>query len=812
MNRGAIARRLTRPFVFQLAAAAVLSAAVVLAPLGASASAASHLPPAHQVTITRDRAGIPHIRAANFGALGYGEGYAFAQDNLCTLADDIVTVNGQRSRYFGPNGLSVNYSAGASDSNLSSDLFWGYVKSSGLIQRELSAPPPAGPVPEVRALYSGFAGGYNAYLRSGKLRDPRCKGKPWVRPITLSDLFLRGEQIVTEASSAQFITSLATTFPPAVTPVARAAANQPLDLSALKAKLGDVADSTQGSNGIGLGAKDTRSGHGIVLANPHFPWRGTERFWMTQLTIPGRYDVEGGTLEGFPLVGIGFNGHLAWTHTVSTSRRFVLYKLKLVPGDPFSYDLDGKPTKMGRVTVRVSAGSRVVSHTFFTTHWGLVVNVPAAQYAWTASTAYALDDAVAEAGPRAANQYLRMGQSSTVQGLFGVEAKYLAIPTFNTIAADDRGNAYYGDVGATPNVNQAKLADCLPAGLPTIVFNQARVVTLDGSRAACAPGNDPGTPVKGIFNASHLPHLFRRDYVENSNDSFWLANPTAPLTGFSPIIGLTGVEQGLRTRLGNEMIAERVAGTDHLGAPKFTIATLQAMWQSDRSKLAELVLKPLLATCLAHPSAVASNGQTVDLTAACQALKAYNGTGGLTANGGWLFSEWNLHYTASGFWADSFDPAQPLTTPSQLNTANPATLSSLADAVLALKAHGISVDASYGDVQHATRGRARIPIPGCDSGCFNAIYAADGLSTSPSTQAPYGEVYTGSSLVMTTELNPGGPRSQGILTYSQATDPTSPWFANMTRLYSAKRWVKLAYTPSELRRGHPLPTIVLRAP
>ena len=54
----------------------------------------------------------------------------------------------------------------------------------------------------------------------------------------------------------------------------------------------------------------------MVLANPHFPWRGTERFWMAQLDVPGQYDVEGGTLMGFPLVGIGFNRNIAWTHTV----------------------------------------------------------------------------------------------------------------------------------------------------------------------------------------------------------------------------------------------------------------------------------------------------------------------------------------------------------------------------------------------------------------------------------------------------------------------------------------------------------------
>ncbi len=790
-------------------AALSTSLLAALAAVASSRQASTSLS-ANQVSITRDRAGIPHIVASNFRALGYGEGYAFAQDNLCTLAEQFVTVNGQRSQFFGPTGEAVNYSAGAHSTNLDSDFYWLSVKASGIVQRELAAPPPNGLLPDVRAVYTGYVQGYNAYLRSGRLRDPRCKGKPWVRPITLTDMFLRGVQIGTEGSAQQFISGFAAANPP--TTARDALAGQPhtrLDLTALKARFAAAGDSTEGSNAIGLGAQDTRSGHGMLLSNPHFPWRGTERFWMAQLTVPGSYDVEGGTLEGFPLVGIGFNRHLAWTHTVSTSRRFVLYQLKLVPGDPLSYYVDGRPVKMGRITVADSFGSSVAAHTFYTTRWGLVVNVPQAGYAWTSSTAYALYDAVADAGPRAANEFLRMGEASTVQGLLAAEAKFLAIPTFNTIAADDHGNAYYGDVGATPNVSQAEITSCLPSGAPALVFSAARVLTLDGSRSTCAPASDPGTPARGIFNINHLPHVIRRDYVENSNDSYWLAHPSSPLTGFSPIIGLTGTQQGLRTRLGNEMIAERLAGTDHLGPAKFTIATLQAMWQSDRSKLAELVLHSLVAACRAQPSAVASNGQSVDLTAACNALAGYNGTGALTATGGWLFSQWDQLFTGSGFWADSFDASKPLSTPSQLNTANPETLKALADAVLDLKAHGLAPDASYGQVQHATRGRLRIPIHGCDTGCFNAIYASSGLSTDPTTQAPYGEIYTGSSLVMTTALDPGGPTSQGILTYSQATDPTSPWFKNMTEMYSHKQWVTLAFTPAQLQRSNPLPALIL---
>ena len=343
-------------------------------------------------------------------------------------------------------------------------------------------------------------------------------------------------------------------------------------------------------------------------------------------------------------------------------------------------------------------------------------------------------------------------------------------------------------------------------------------MTLDGERGSCAPANVAGTPQKGIFSAAQLPHLFRRDYVENSNDSFWLANPLHPLTAFSPIIGLTGTEQSLRTRSANAMIGARVSGTDGLGPPKFTISTLQRMWEGDRSELASLVLKELVADCRAHPSQVASNRQMVDLTAACSALAGYKGTGKLNDKGGWLFSVWAALDTDNNFWASPFNPSHPLTTPFGLNTTATATpLKWLADAVQNLQANHVPINASYGQVQHAPQSR-NIPIPGCagdgpNTGCFNAIYSPDGtaLTAGPVNGGPYGQVNDGSSLVLTTQLNPSGPVSQGILTYSQATDPTSRWHSNMTKLYSRGKWVKLAYTPAQLRHERHERPLVLRA-
>ena len=54
----------------------------------------------YEVEIVRTKYGIPHVTAADYGGLGYGYTYAFAQDNVCLIADKIVTVTGERSRHF----------------------------------------------------------------------------------------------------------------------------------------------------------------------------------------------------------------------------------------------------------------------------------------------------------------------------------------------------------------------------------------------------------------------------------------------------------------------------------------------------------------------------------------------------------------------------------------------------------------------------------------------------------------------------------------------------------------------------------------
>ena len=59
-------------------------------------------------------------------------------------------------------------------------------------------------------------------------------------------------------------------------------------------------------------------------------------------------------------------------------------------------------------------------------------------------------------------------------------------------------------------------------------------------------------------------------------------------------------------------------------------------------------------------------------------------------------------------------------------------------------------------------------------------------------------------------LTGGCPRARTIVTYSQSTDPTSPHFADQTRMYSAKQWVRMAFCESDIQAEPGIQTQVLR--
>lgn len=749
--------------------------------------------------IVRTQYGIPHITAPDYAGLGYGQGYAFAQDNLCLQADKVVSVNGERSKYFGPTGTTVT--AFADTPNLTNDIFIKAVIDGPALMagfRQTSK--------DYQALIRGYVAGYNRYLRDTppNARPAACRDGAWVRPITVEDMLRLTEERMIQGSASAFLVPIVSAKPPAPGPAPKAVAARDPPAMTLGAML-DTATSGLGSNGWAFGRDVTANGSGLLLGNPHFPWETTNRFYEAHLTIPGRFDAMGVASGGGAGLSIGFNKDVAWTHTVSTDRHFTLFELTLDPADPTVYLVDGKPLRMTSrmVTVEV-AGAPPETRTLYSTIYGPIVASPPTP--WTATRAYALRDAN-RLNMRAGDTWLRIASAHSVGEIKQVIDASLGIPWVNTIAADRKGDALYADVTATPNVSAELLKTCAPPGGSGPLMAANRFFALDGSRSACNWPVAKGTPSPGLMPAAVMPAVTRTDYVANSNDSFWLANPKAVFAEQSPIVGPTRYPQGLRTRAGIMEIEARLAGSDGLEGTKVDPAKIKAMLYANRNLAAELYLDDALKVCGQGATGVTGSGVKVDLAEACRVLKAWDRRTNADSVGALLFLEFSRKAERiKDVWAIPFDPADPVHTPRGLNTSGETgakVAEALAEAVELMRTQKLPLDAPYGAIHFAVRGERRIPVHGGDSS--NGVLNAQQSRFVPA-QGGY-VPYHGSSYIQIVTFDARGPVVDAILTYSQSTDPASPYYADQTLLHVQKGWKTLPFHKADVAKDAIGPTL-----
>lgn len=749
------------------------------------------------VQIQRTAHGVAHIEAPDHEALAYGVAYAHAQDNVCQTANHLVTVRGERSRFFGP--AARGELARRMLPNAQIDVFIRAHMDDTRLQQALHAASPA-----AQALARGYVAGYNRYLRDHATQLPKaCAGQPWVRPMTLADYLRLTEQTMVQAGVGALADAVVAATPPV--PGSVQAPVPALEDAVAALDEHELREPSIGSNGWAFGKDGTRNGRGALLGNPHFPWRGVNRFWQMHLTIPGELDVMGAATGHGAVVNIGFNKDFAWTHTVSTGRRFTLHELSLVPGRPTHYLVDGQPEAMQARSVRYEAlvDGRLEprEHTVWITRHGPVLVIPKAGLTWTERSAYAIRDANT-GNHRSADAWLGLGKARNVQDARAALAT-LGIPWVNTIAADREGRALYADASVVPDVDAALLQRCTASPRAAALFAAAALPVLDGSRSECGWRLDATSPVPGLTPLERLPLLVRDDWVQNSNDSYWLSNPAAPITGISPMVGAAGTPLRPRTRAALTEIPAMLAAA----GGKIDAAGLRDQLFRNRNHMGQLVIDEVLAAC---PQAPAGHVQQ-----ACAALRGWDRHSNPESKGAHLFREfWRGAHRLPGLWRVPFDAADPVSTPRGLNFADASVRAglwaALDKAASASTAHGIALDAPLAAVQADTTPQGRAAIHGGDEfeGVLNKIEAkaTNGLS------AGGYDIDYGTSYVQSVEFDDRGPVAHALLVYGQSSQPGSAHDRDQLMLYARKQWPRLPFHSDEVARERVGPVLKLQIP
>ncbi|MDR6451437.1 penicillin acylase family protein [Variovorax paradoxus] len=784
-------------------------------------------PPAdstYKAEIRRTAMGVPHIKADTWSGAGYGYGYAQAEDNLCTMADSFLTYRGERSQYLGGEAQLVAGSTIGRPKNIDSDFFHRHVISADVLEKMIAAQPD-----NLKQLVEGFAAGYNRYVRelkAGGAAHEACRNEPWVKPVTAEDIYRRMYAANLAGGYSNFLPNIANAIAPAPAASTKTAARGRLDKGALQlARAGMRMPGLQvgghegvGSNMIGFGTAATGDASPLLFGNPHWYWRGPDRFYQAQLTIPGQLNISGTSFLGIPVILIGFNDNIAWSHTVSTARRFGFFELKLVAGDPTRYMRDGSAVKMQalEITVKVkqSDGSVApVTRTLYKSEYGPMVNLAPlnAALAWSQTTAFAIRDINGE-NYRTFRNWLRWNQAKSLDEFIAIQREESAIPWVNTVAVG-RGapKAWYADIGAIPNVSPTQVASCTTPLGAAIGASLPRVPVFDGSKSECDWQTDADSAQRGAIGPARMPSLMRDDYVANMNDSYWLANPKAPMSGYPAIMGPAGTEPvTFRTRLGNLLAQGRIDGGDAYGAKGATADTVKRMVLDSRVLTAELFKDQALAmvcatptiNVAADPQGGAAIGRDVDTGPACAALQAWDNTGTSGARGAHIWDEfWNRAslQSAATLYSVPFSASDPIHTPRDLKPGAQAALQQAFGAAIArVEASGFALDAKRGDYLFATRGGQKIPLYG---GCGGPGYFTIACSENRLDKGGYtmdGNP-NGNSYMQIVRFPEGGVEAHTFLTFSLSDDPASAHSADYTRAYSAGQWLKVPFSEAEIK-------------
>ena len=698
------------PFVPRAALLALLALPAALAAQPAATLAS-------QVEVIRTEYGVPHIRAENLRAAAYALAWVQLEDHGPSVAVGLLRARGEMGRWFGRDSMESDFAA----------------RRAWRIAVERYATLEGA----TRDVYEGFAEGANRYVALHPEEFPAG----FAPRFTGYDVAARDVAVATPAQASGV--------------VARLTAGARVDTAEADAE-GDpprgVDPIEEGSNAWAFAPGRTRSGHAILVRNPHLAW--TAGYYEAHVTVPGVLDFYGDFRVGGPFGVIGgFNRRLGWSTTNNAPDLDEVYALDVDPARADHYLFDGASVPLERelVTVEFRNGAGISTETreVWRSPLGPVVHRGDGKV-------YVLKSA-ADGDHRAGEQFLRMMRATSLAE-WKAAMRMRARVTSNFTYADGAGNILYvwnGNVPALPHAGGGDTAAVPARGIADV---WTRLVPWDS-----------------------LPQLLnpRGGSVRNENDAPYHTNLRQVLDRARYPANFPEPSLRLRSQLSLALI-----DNDR----KYTLEEIVRLKHSYRMLLADRVKPDLLA-------AVRASTPDSATSAAVEMLAAWDNTAAHEARGAVLFEVWWRRYvegtSPDSTFARPWSPDAPVATPSGLRDGGRAAAAFAWAVAETARRHG-RADVAWGDVHRVRLGDVDEPVGGCAGalGCFRVVnFAAD----------PDGRrrVVGGDGWVLAVEFAPV-PRAYSVLAYGQGPAETSAWHDDQAGLFARGAMKRVAFTPRDV--------------
>src|SRR5215813_1083003 len=404
------------------------------------------------VTIYRDKYGVPHVFGATDAATVFGFAYAQAEDNFWRVEENYISALGRSAELYG-------------EKTLTEDQLNHALEIPRLTQEEYARLDP-----KMRSVCDAFAAELNFYLSKHPAVHPRLltRIEPWY-PLA----FIRYNYFQNGFARDPALSTLQT------------------------ARDERSLESNVGSNGWVIGPSRSKTGHALLLINPHLPFFGPGQVYEGHVHSDEGWNFTGYARFGFPFPYVGHNDHLGWVSTDNAADLQDVYEeIFDDPKQPLAYRYGSEHRlaikRVEEIRVKTAAGTEVRNFELWKTHHGPILSDG------NGGTRLAIRMAKFD-GDGWLREWYEMTRAKNLTE-FKAALTPLNMLFGNVMYADDAGNTYYLYNGAVPR----------------------RDPKWDWTKAV--EGSDPSTEWKGYHSITELPQLTNpaTGWMQNCNTTPFL--------------------------------------------------------------------------------------------------------------------------------------------------------------------------------------------------------------------------------------------------------------------------------------------------
>jgi penicillin amidase len=406
-----------------------------------------------QLTISRDRFGVPRIEAHSETDLCFGHGFCVGQDRLWQLEFYRRVASGRIAEFAGRDGLKP-------------DRLMRTLGLKRIADREVATISSKG-----RAYLEAYAAGVNAAIESApalpfELQLLRIDPEPWTPADSLAigkvvalgfstnmetELF-RAELV--SMIGAEKVARLEPQYPGGNPVVTQPGAPWPGGGLELAAQIAEVREAVglslerAGSNNWAVSGERSVTGKPLLANDPHISATIPDVWYAVELSSPD-IEMRGGSLPGTPGLVIGQSRHVAWgfTNVMADVQDLYVERVRTAhEGQAAQYEFEGRwrPIEVTHERIGVRGGHPEPLEVWETHHGPLVNRALRAASSEPLSLAWT---ALREPWPSAAG--IELGLATTGRELVEGLADF-AVPCMNLVWADSGGSIGYKLVGKLP--------------------------------------------------------------------------------------------------------------------------------------------------------------------------------------------------------------------------------------------------------------------------------------------------------------------------------------------------------------------------